>query len=72
MVLFLVLHKIINNFLKSQCILLMKMKDEKIKIYPEKYAFARMDLSKQLSNYSINCGFNLKINKKFLTKNHPK
>jgi hypothetical protein len=67
------IEELIGTYISNgQCILLMKMKDEKIKIYPEKYTFARMNLNKQLSNYSINCGFNVKINKKILTKNHLK
>ena len=60
------IEKLVGTYISNgECILLMKMKDEKIKIYPEKYSFARKNLRNQLSNYSINCGFNIKINKKY-------
>lgn len=62
-----VIEKLVGRYISNgQCILLMKMKDEKIKIYPEKYKFAQVNLNGNLSNYSINCGFNIKINKNFV------
>lgn len=61
------IEKLVGTYISNgECMLLMKMKDDKIKIYPEKYSFARMNLRNQLSNYCINCGFNVKINQKFI------
>lgn len=58
-----VIEKCIGDYISNgECILLMKMYNNDIKIHPIKYV--HNDYDGRLCNYSKNCYFNVKLNKK--------